>query len=70
MYLSNNNIAYYKCSIYCPSLTVNVKGENKILCYSGMQASSSGLVQADEGPSRKRPTPADSQKKAKKKCFW
>ncbi|XP_067252460.1 splicing regulator SDE2 [Chanodichthys erythropterus] len=36
----------------------------------GMQASSSGLVQADEGPRRKRPTPADSQKKAKKKCFW
>uniref|UniRef100_A0A673HRD6 Protein SDE2 homolog n=1 Tax=Sinocyclocheilus rhinocerous TaxID=307959 RepID=A0A673HRD6_9TELE len=36
----------------------------------GMQASSSGLVKADEGPSRKRPTPADSKKKAKKKCFW
>ncbi|XP_067272249.1 splicing regulator SDE2 isoform X2 [Pseudorasbora parva] len=36
----------------------------------GMQASSSGLVQADEGPSRKRPTPTDGQKKAKKKCFW
>ncbi|XP_073700755.1 splicing regulator SDE2 [Garra rufa] len=36
----------------------------------GMQASSSGLVKADEGPSRKRPTPATSQKKAKKKCFW
>ncbi|XP_016303727.1 protein SDE2 homolog isoform X7 [Sinocyclocheilus anshuiensis] len=36
----------------------------------GMQASSSGLVKADEGPSRKRPTPADSEKKAKKKCFW
>ncbi|KAK2907097.1 hypothetical protein Q8A67_006082 [Cirrhinus molitorella] len=36
----------------------------------GMQASSSGLVKADEGPSRKRPTPDDSQKKAKKKCFW
>ncbi|KTG34152.1 hypothetical protein cypCar_00028668 [Cyprinus carpio] len=36
----------------------------------GMQASSSGLVKADEGPSRKRPTPASSEKKAKKKCFW
>uniref|UniRef100_A0A8C1TGM8 SDE2 telomere maintenance homolog (S. pombe) n=1 Tax=Cyprinus carpio TaxID=7962 RepID=A0A8C1TGM8_CYPCA len=36
----------------------------------GMQASSSGLVKADEGPSRKRPTPANSEKKAKKKCFW
>ncbi|XP_052447125.1 replication stress response regulator SDE2 isoform X2 [Carassius gibelio] len=36
----------------------------------GMQASSSGLVKADEGPSRKRPKPADSEKKAKKKCFW
>ncbi|XP_043079466.1 replication stress response regulator SDE2 [Puntigrus tetrazona] len=36
----------------------------------GMQASSSGLVKVDEGPSRKRPTPADSEKKAKKKCFW
>ncbi|XP_016298333.1 protein SDE2 homolog [Sinocyclocheilus anshuiensis] len=36
----------------------------------GMQASSSGLVKADEGPSRKRPTPTDSQKKTKKKCFW
>ncbi|XP_051980128.1 replication stress response regulator SDE2-like isoform X2 [Xyrauchen texanus] len=36
----------------------------------GMQASSSGLVQADEGPSRKRPTPTDKQKKAKRKCFW
>ncbi|CAM4655116.1 unnamed protein product [Leuciscus chuanchicus] len=36
----------------------------------GMQASSSGLVQADEKPSRKRPSPTDGQKKAKKKCFW
>ncbi|XP_016105881.1 protein SDE2 homolog isoform X3 [Sinocyclocheilus grahami] len=36
----------------------------------GMQASSSGLVKVDEGPSRKRPTPADSELKAKKKCFW
>lgn len=36
----------------------------------GMQASSSGLVKADEGLSRKRLTPADSEKKAKKKCFW
>ncbi|KAF4097811.1 splicing regulator SDE2 [Onychostoma macrolepis] len=36
----------------------------------GMQASSSGLVKADEGPSRKRPTPANSEKKVKKKCFW
>uniref|UniRef100_A0A8C1XWA3 SDE2 telomere maintenance homolog (S. pombe) n=1 Tax=Cyprinus carpio TaxID=7962 RepID=A0A8C1XWA3_CYPCA len=36
----------------------------------GMQASSSGLVKVDEGPSRKRPTPTDSKKKAKKKCFW
>ncbi len=35
-----------------------------------MQASSSGLVKADEGQSRKRPTPANSEKKAKKKCFW
>lgn len=36
----------------------------------GMQASSSGLVQAGEGPSRKRPTPTDSKKKAKKTCLW
>ncbi|XP_077082858.1 splicing regulator SDE2 isoform X6 [Siphateles boraxobius] len=36
----------------------------------GMQASSSGLVQADEKPNRKRPSPTDGQKKAKKKCFW
>ncbi|XP_051550130.1 replication stress response regulator SDE2-like [Myxocyprinus asiaticus] len=36
----------------------------------GMQASTSGLVQADEGPSRKRPTPTNKQKKAKRKCFW
>ncbi|KAK7127016.1 hypothetical protein R3I94_018258 [Phoxinus phoxinus] len=36
----------------------------------GMQASSSGLVQADEKPSRKRPSPTDGQKKTKKKCFW
>ncbi|KAK7137185.1 hypothetical protein R3I93_017304 [Phoxinus phoxinus] len=36
----------------------------------GMQASSSGLVQADEKPSRKRPSPTDGQKKPKKKCFW
>ncbi|KAI2650299.1 Replication stress response regulator SDE2 [Labeo rohita] len=36
----------------------------------GMQASSSGLVKVEERPSRKRPTPTDSQKKAKKKCFW
>ncbi|XP_059398976.1 splicing regulator SDE2 [Carassius carassius] len=36
----------------------------------GIQASSSGLVKVDEGPSRKRPTPTDSKKKAKKKCFW
>ncbi|XP_051551077.1 replication stress response regulator SDE2-like [Myxocyprinus asiaticus] len=36
----------------------------------GMQASSSGLVQADEGLNRKRPTPTDKQKKAKRKCFW
>ncbi|KTF88482.1 hypothetical protein cypCar_00021000 [Cyprinus carpio] len=36
----------------------------------GMQASSSGLVKVNEGPSRKRPTPTDSKKKAKKKCFW
>ncbi|XP_056125721.1 splicing regulator SDE2 [Rhinichthys klamathensis goyatoka] len=36
----------------------------------GMQASSSGLVQADDKLSRKRPSPTDGQKKAKKKCFW
>ncbi|XP_009294660.1 splicing regulator SDE2 isoform X1 [Danio rerio] len=36
----------------------------------GMQASSSGLVQADEGPSLKRANPTDSKKKAKKKCYW
>ncbi|KAG1939832.1 replication stress response regulator SDE2 [Pimephales promelas] len=36
----------------------------------GMQASSSGLVQADEKLSRKRPSPTDGQKKAKKTCFW
>ncbi|XP_051978133.1 replication stress response regulator SDE2-like [Xyrauchen texanus] len=36
----------------------------------GMQASSSGLVQADEGLNRKRPTLTDKQKKAKRKCLW
>ncbi|KAI7791453.1 splicing regulator SDE2 [Triplophysa rosa] len=36
----------------------------------GMQASSSGLVQPGEGPSRKRPTPTESKKKSKKVCLW
>ncbi|XP_066552983.1 splicing regulator SDE2 [Amia ocellicauda] len=37
----------------------------------GMQASSSGMVVAEEGPSRKRPTRSAEQKsKDKKKCFW
>lgn len=36
----------------------------------GMQASSSGLVQVDEGPSRKRPAPKNVNVATKKKCFW
>ncbi|KAL6461980.1 hypothetical protein MHYP_G00301250 [Metynnis hypsauchen] len=36
----------------------------------GMQASSSGLVQADEGPSRKRPATKNEHGSTKKKCFW
>ncbi|XP_062411257.1 splicing regulator SDE2 [Sardina pilchardus] len=42
----------------------------------GMQAASSGLVQADEGPSRKRPATAavtkatSAPKPGKKKCLW
>ncbi|XP_076139333.1 splicing regulator SDE2 [Alosa pseudoharengus] len=42
----------------------------------GMQAASSGLVQADEGPSRKRPAAAtvtkatSAPKPGKKKCLW
>ncbi|XP_030627030.1 splicing regulator SDE2 isoform X2 [Chanos chanos] len=36
----------------------------------GMQASSSGLVKADEGPSRKRPNVNKEAKYGKKKCFW
>ncbi|XP_056613920.1 splicing regulator SDE2 [Triplophysa dalaica] len=36
----------------------------------GMQASSSGLVQPGEGPSRKRSTPTESKKKSKKVCLW
>uniref|UniRef100_W5L2K6 SDE2 telomere maintenance homolog (S. pombe) n=1 Tax=Astyanax mexicanus TaxID=7994 RepID=W5L2K6_ASTMX len=36
----------------------------------GMQASSSGVVQADEGPSRKRPAAKDGNVATKKKCFW
>ncbi|XP_036421098.1 replication stress response regulator SDE2 isoform X2 [Colossoma macropomum] len=36
----------------------------------GMQASSSGLVQADEGPSRKRPATKNGHGTTKKKCFW
>ncbi|XP_037390221.1 replication stress response regulator SDE2 isoform X2 [Pygocentrus nattereri] len=36
----------------------------------GMQASSCGLVQADEGPSRKRPATKNEHGSTKKKCFW
>ncbi|XP_066509813.1 splicing regulator SDE2 isoform X2 [Hoplias malabaricus] len=36
----------------------------------GMQASSSGLVQAEEGPSRKRPAKKSENSPTKKKCFW
>ncbi|KAG7315490.1 hypothetical protein KOW79_021578 [Hemibagrus wyckioides] len=36
----------------------------------GMQASSSGVVQAVEKPHRKRPAKKDSTTSSKKKCFW
>ncbi|GAA6098018.1 replication stress response regulator SDE2 [Tachysurus ichikawai] len=36
----------------------------------GMQASSSGMVQVDEKPQRKRPATKDSDTSSKKKCFW
>ncbi|MBN3275608.1 SDE2 regulator, partial [Polyodon spathula] len=36
----------------------------------GMQASSSGVVVAEEGLSRKRPIPSKELKSGKKKCFW
>ncbi|MGH0140278.1 UNVERIFIED_CONTAM: hypothetical protein FKN15_008956 [Acipenser sinensis] len=36
----------------------------------GMQASSSAVVEAEEGPSRKRPIPSKEPKSGKRKRFW
>ncbi|XP_053347668.1 splicing regulator SDE2 [Clarias gariepinus] len=42
--------------------------EDSIL--KGMQASSSGVVQAEEKPHRKRPATKNGNTSSKKKCFW